>query len=92
MSEHIGWTYIHENRCVRRDNAVVMYDTRSPYPNPGDPNAKMWTAWEPGESNRALSYQHWHSRLRSPRRFKTAESAMQAVDREFPLGKESRNA
>lgn len=79
------WEKISDNRFVRIDNAVVMWDQRSPYPNPLNPNAKMWTAWEPGESDRALSYTHWHSLFRSPRRYKTATAAMRAVNKEFPF-------
>lgn len=34
----------------RIDGASVMWDQRSPYPDPANPNSRMWTAWEPNPS------------------------------------------
>lgn len=82
-----GWRMVHENRYVRVDGAVVMRDQRSPYPNPLNPKSLLWTAWEPDPSESAISKQHYHSAFRSPRRWKSPEAAMKAVDRLFPLGK-----
>jgi hypothetical protein len=79
------YTFGGRERWERTDGAVVRWDDSSPYPNPIKPSTKMYTAWEPDPSQRALSYDHWHSRFRSPRRWKTAKAAMAAVDREYPL-------
>jgi hypothetical protein len=83
-------------RWTRIDGAVVKYDESSPWPNPAQPSARMWTAWEPDPSERALSMcrgcwrraQDGHRfKLSFPRRWKTAETAMRAVDKEYPLQK-----
>lgn len=54
----------------------------------------MWTAWEPDPSQNYLKMERGRprrlqngtlSRLSTPRRWKTAEAAMKAVDGDFPL-------
>lgn len=72
-------------RYVRTDGAVVRYDDRSPYPNPICESARMWTAWEPDPGQGALSMGRRSSWMRWPRRFHTAEAAMSAADRAWPL-------
>jgi hypothetical protein len=83
-------------RWERRDGAIVRYDESSPYPNPAVSSAKMFTAWEPDPSERALSMERGHWRVAQdghrfkfsfPRRWKTAEAAMRAVNKEFPFQK-----
>ena len=81
------WKQVNENRWARSDGAVVMWDHRSPHPNPTLPSARMWTAWEPDPSDRYLSRTHRNSVFTSPRRWKTAEAAMLAVDKLFSLEK-----
>lgn len=92
---HPGWTEVRPGyRWERTDGAVVMWDQRSPYPNPENPTSKLWTAWEPDPSQKALSMERGRPRrttegelayLSFPRRWKTAEAAMKAVDQEYPL-------
>jgi hypothetical protein len=45
---------------------------------------RVWAAFLPGERF-PLSFDRWHSRMRSPRLFKTPVTAMQMLDREFPM-------
>jgi hypothetical protein len=42
-------------RWTRSDGAVVKWDDSSPWPNSAVASARMWTAWEPDPSERALS-------------------------------------
>jgi len=91
------WTQSNSKRWVRNDGAVVKWDDASPWPNPIKASARMWTAWEPDPSQRALSMERgrWRkgigllSRSRwkpiFPRRWKTPKAAMAAVDREYPM-------
>jgi hypothetical protein len=72
-------------RYVRSDGAVVQYDDRSPYPNPVCDSARMWTAWEPDPGERYLSMGRRSSQFNWPRRYHTAEAAMRAADRAWPL-------
>ena len=86
-------------RWVRSDGAVVKWDDSSPWPNPASTlhPAKMWTAWEPDPSEKALYMQRGRTRVTQgrewkpgfPRRWKTAEAAMRAVDKEYPLAQEA---
>lgn len=85
LAENQMWTKVNENRFVRSDGAVVMWDQRSPNPNPGNPRSRLWTAWEPDPSESALFTSRRGSRLRWPRRWKTAEVAMATVDALYPL-------
>jgi hypothetical protein len=87
------WTQVSWLRWRRSDGAVVRWDDRSPHPNPINPTAKMWTAWEPEPSSAYLVMRRGRLRraqdgkLYKPgfaRRWRTAEAAMKAVDKEFP--------
>lgn len=85
----MGWHKVSDERWERHDGAVVMLDLRSPYPNPMNPRSLLWTAWEPDPSDRALS-QRCSRRFKRPRRWGSAEAAMLAVEREFPVGRTAR--
>jgi hypothetical protein len=89
-----NWQQVGSSRWQRIDGAIVKWDDSSPYPNPMNPRSRLYTAWEPDPSERALMMHR--GRLRKdqkghlyrfgfPRRWKTAEAAMKAVDKEFPL-------
>lgn len=90
------WAKVSEDRWERCDGAVVKFDQSSPYPNPEVQSSRMWTAWEPEPSQCALSMERGFVRYpgagiskcwrpRFPRRWKTVETAMKAVDREYPV-------
>ena len=90
------WTQVRggvRERWERSDGAVVKWDDSSPYPNPAQPTARMFTAWEPNPSERFLGTERGRWRLTDglrwkpgfPRRWKTAKAAMAAVDKDFPL-------
>jgi hypothetical protein len=81
-------------RCVRSDGALVKWDDSSPWPNPAEDSARMYTAFEPDPSQQYLSMHRGRTRKAQdghlfkpgfPRRWKTKEAAMKAVDKEFPL-------
>lgn len=83
-------------RWERIDGAVVRWDERSPYQNHLNPHSRMWTAWEPEPSQRYLWMRRGRLRRAQdghlfkpgfPRRWRTAEAAMRAVNREYPLQK-----
>lgn len=87
-----AWAMVNSRRWVRlRDGAVVKWDMSSPHPNPAMDSARMWTAWHPDPSQEALTMSRGFVRManghawkpRFPRRWKTAEAAMRAVDREY---------
>lgn len=83
-----GWTQIDlgsRPRWRRDDGALVRWDDSSPNPNPENPLALMFTAWEPDPSEKAIYRTHRGSNLRSPRRWGNPEQAMLAIDRAFPL-------
>lgn len=79
-----NWTQLHAHRFVRTDGAVVQWDDNSPYPNPQEPGARMWTAWEPDPSEKYIA-----SKTRRghgyPRRWKHPYNAISTIDRLFPL-------
>jgi hypothetical protein len=97
MARRMSWTQIQfgtYERWERSDGAVVKWDDNSPYPNPMNPNARMFTAWEPDPSEGFLGMARGRVRTAQdghrwkpgfPRRWKTAKAAMAAVDRKFPL-------
>jgi hypothetical protein len=84
------WKKVNDNRWERLDGAVVKYDVSSPNPNPAKETARMWTAWAPDPSQASLSMSRCSSLLRWPRRWKSAEKAMQAVDKAYPEEKPCR--
>jgi hypothetical protein len=75
--------------------AGAKWDDSSPHPNPALESARMWTAWEPDPSDKFLGMNRGRLRRNEtdghlwrpgfPRRWKTAEAAIKAVDREYPL-------
>ena len=71
------------DKWTRSDGAVVRWDQSSPYPNPANPRSRMWIAFGPEPGGEYLRQTSKHG-LEWPRRWKTAEAAMKAVDREFP--------
>lgn len=77
------WKQTNWRRWTRSDGAAVLWDQRSPYPNPVNPASLMWTAWEPDPSERPLMRfsKRGHGYAR---RWKTAEAAMREVDRLHP--------
>ena len=77
------WTQKTWRRWERVDGAAVVWDDRSPHPNPMNARSLMWTGWEPNPSNAYLA--RGNGRLAWPRRWKTAEAAMREVDRRYPL-------
>lgn len=79
------------DRWERKDGAVVLYQ-HSPYTHYNDKRGRLWIAFPP---NSELAMQRpcgrWRRdmhgnevRLGTPRRWKTAQAAMAAVDKEFP--------
>ena len=79
-----GWLQVSWRRWTRIDGAAVLWDNRTPYANPSSPNGRMWTAWKPDPSEECLIRRSKNG-LGFPRRWKSRESAMAAVDREYPL-------
>lgn len=79
------WRKIGDYKYRRRDGAVVLWDQRSPYVNPLNENARMWTAWEPDPSQNYVSMSN--GRRRWPKRWKYPDAAMREIDRLYPCGK-----
>ena len=65
----------------RSDGSYVWYDQSSP--NPIDPNCRMWVAFGPDQTY--LSKDRRKGWMRVPRRWKTPEAAMKALDKEIPI-------
>lgn len=84
------WTEVHWRRWEANDGAVVRWDNSSPHPNPANPRSRMWIAFGPGadEYDCLKAFRMRRGRRRSdrgyPRRWKTAQAAMRAVDETFP--------
>ena len=79
------WRKISEYRWERHDNAVVKMDTSTELntSRPWLPNYRGWIAFGPGsEEHNYLGFKRRNSPLLIPRKFKTAEATMSAVDRE----------
>lgn len=94
VSKTSAWVHAHDERWVRCDNAVVRYDhaVECCTSKPWLPGHRGWMAFSPGEGdNGLLGYfpRRWKrggfSGMMVPRKFKSAEAAMRAVDREFPV-------
>jgi hypothetical protein len=79
-----AWTQTRWDRWDRNDGACVKENLHSPYPNPLDPNCRLWCAYAP-DGEYAISYGRRNTWMRIPRRWKTAEAAMQVIDREYPI-------
>lgn len=82
-------------RWRRGDGAVAMWDDCSPHPNPCNPRSRLWTCWEPDPSQSAIMKEVGKLRrtrdgrdyrLRVPRRFLTAQAAMQFLDKHYQPG------
>ena len=77
------WSEISQTCWRRDDGAVVKFDT--------GPAKLQWIAFEPDPSNAYLSRPAGRSPvLTVPRRWRTAEAAMNAVDVEHPIGNQKR--
>lgn len=82
------WKQVHRQRWERDDGAVVKIDetVQCNTSRPWLPNYRGWKAWGPGpEQSNYLGFCRRNSRLNIPRKFKTAEAAMAAVDKEYPI-------
>lgn len=73
-----------DGACVRIDHSVECSTSK-----PWLPNYRGWKAWGPGDHDllafKRRSTRLRRSRFRIARKFKTAASAMKAVDAEYPL-------
>lgn len=86
----VVWVETRKDRWDRSDGAVVKIDhtVECSTSRPWLPNYRGWKAWGPGE-NDLLGFKRRCTRLRRSRfviarKFKTAQSAMKAVDAEYP--------
>ena len=77
------WAQKTWRRWERLDGAAVLWDDRSPHPNPENARSLMWTAWEPDPSDHYLA--RGNNTFTWPRRWKTAQAAMREVDRLYPF-------
>lgn len=80
------WTQVSDKRWVSDDNAVVKIDLSAQcmHSRPWRPNYRGWIAYGPGPEE--FNYLKFFSKRGHsvPRKFKFAEKAMLAVDKEFP--------
>ncbi len=92
----LAWKQTGAFRFERHDGAVAIYDRKhwGPETDENSPHHRGWTAFGPGpEQTNYLGYhpRRWRvgkfSPVRIPIRFKTAESAMKALDKKFPWQK-----
>lgn len=89
-SGSVVWVETRKDRWDRTDGAVVKIDhaVECDTSRPWLPNYRGWKAWGPGD-NDLLGFKRRSTRLRRSRfviarKFKTAQSAMKAVDAEYP--------
>jgi hypothetical protein len=78
-----NWRRVGIRRYERLDGVVVKWDETSPNPNPLNPNARMWTAWEPNPSQQYIK--EYRGRRNYPKRWKLPQNAMAYMDKEFPF-------
>lgn len=85
------WVKVHDERYFRPDNAVVKYDRSTVSSRSYLAGHRGWIAYGPGDDEtNYLGFfpprprRGGFSKCRVPRKFKTPEGAMRAVDREFP--------
>lgn len=81
------WTKTRDGRWDSDDNAVVKYDhtVECNTAKPWLPNHRGFIAYGPGPSEtNYLGFRRKNSRGTIPRKFKTAEAAMKAIDKHFP--------
>lgn len=78
------WREESPTRWVRTDGAVVCYNDRTPNLRPWKADHRGWVAFGPGPDK--FNYLKMRSKrgLAWPKRFKTAASAMKAVDAAHP--------
>lgn len=80
-----AWTQKSDSRWERADGAVVRdVGASSPESKPWLPGHRGWMAFGPGPDEHNYLSMPFGKRFRGPRKWKTAEAAMRAVDREFP--------
>jgi len=79
------------DRWDRPDGAAVIYSKDWYWANPANPRHRGWTAYAP-DDEQPLTFRRRTSKRKHARRWKTAEAAMGAVDREFPLDDGRRKA
>ncbi len=85
-----GWSQTKQDRWERVDNAVVKIDhtTECNTSRPWLKHYRGWIAYGPGtDEHNYLGFKRKNSRLKIPRKFKTAFSAICAVNKEYPLTK-----
>lgn len=81
------WKKVKEFRWERGDGCVVKIDTSAACSTsrPWLPHYRGWMAFGPGtQEHNYLGYYRKDSAMHIPRKFKTAEMAMRAVDRQHP--------
>jgi len=77
----MAWTQKTRDRWERHDGAVVKRSTDEYYAQPWLAGHRGWIAFEPNPSTNYLRMSN--GRVGWPRRWKTPEAAMRAVDREY---------
>lgn len=86
------WHRKHMHRWERDDGCVVKIDrtTECFTGRPWLPNYRGWMAYGPGDDeHNYLGFTRKRSPFIIPRKFKTPEAAMAAVDREYPFEAET---
>lgn len=80
------WKQVHGRRWISDDGAVVCIDeTREGWNKVWSPNYRGYIAFGPGEENHNyLSFRRKNSVFVIPKKFKTPQAAMAAVDHEYP--------
>lgn len=80
------WTKDESGRFMRSDGALV-WKGDDYHSNPLNPRCRMWEASGPGVSDTLYKAQRRDRRERfvTRRRFGSADAAMKAVDRTFPI-------
>lgn len=92
MSAAAPWTMIAEDRWVRSDNALVLYDhdATGATSHPWLDRPRGWKAFGPGPSKyNVLHYLRWRrfrAFIRVARKWRSAQAAMAAVDSRYPPG------
>lgn len=87
------WTEERATRHSRADGAVVAYDVGAVATGskPWIARHRGWVAYGPGKPlNNFLGYYRRFSRVKIPRKFRDAKSAMRSVDDQFPFGEPGR--
>jgi hypothetical protein len=87
------WNKTSDDRYDATDGAVVRYDMAAwLMAARATAEHRCWIAFSPGkEEHNYLGFYRRNSRMRIPRKYKTAEAAMQAVDKAFPSKRKQRS-